>query len=460
MNYTKTDDNNQSISQKDTSFLMIPNSLERFLNKKTSIEKDNSGRDVYVFYGEVLLSDDDLTCEDCGSKMHVHNTFTIILKHVPIGGMYSIVKIERKQLKCSKCSKLKMQEILFKDDNHMITKQLHTMAEDLLSKTTATNKMVSCFTGINKNIVKEIDKARLMIKYTVNGKGEELIPLTEYSKYLGIDEFKLHNGYIYATHIIDYETGHILWIMQGKKKNVVYAFMKYVGDDWMKHVVAVACDMNSDFEEAFKDKYPHIAIVYDHFHIVKNFNEKVIAEIRKEEQKRLEDAGDKAGAKALKRSRFLLTSNTETLEKKDREAAEGKVISNGSALFKKDEVKRTGGHLSKYNEIVNKNELFIIIELIKELLSLAYNKNNTKEEMADYIFQIMELCEENGNTHLLWFKKLLYEHFDGIINYAIYNISSGEIEGINNKVKTLRRQAYGYPDDDYFFLKLLDMSRH
>ncbi|MEG1505534.1 MAG: transposase, partial [Lachnospiraceae bacterium] len=60
---------------------------------------------------------------------------------------------------------------------------------------------------------------------------------------------------------------------------------------------------------------------------------------------------------------------------------------------------------------------------------------------------------------LLWFKRLLDNHFEGIIAHATYDISAGKIEGINNKIKTLRRQAYGYRDDEYFFLKLFDISR-
>ncbi len=59
---------------------------------------------------------------------------------------------------------------------------------------------------------------------------------------------KLHDGYKFATHIIDMETGHILWIAHGKKKQVVYDFIEYVGLKWMSHVKAVARDMNSDFE--------------------------------------------------------------------------------------------------------------------------------------------------------------------------------------------------------------------
>ena len=86
-------------------------------------------------------------------------------------------------------------------------------------------------------------------------------------------------------------TGHVLWIAQGKKKKVVYDFIEHVGMDWMRHVDAVALDMNSDFEEAFLEKCPHIRPVFDYFHLVKNFNDKVVSEVRKDEFKRLMEEG-------------------------------------------------------------------------------------------------------------------------------------------------------------------------
>ena len=79
--------------------------------------------------------------------------------------------------------------------------------------------------------------------------------------------------------------------------------------------------------------------------------------------------------------------------------------------------------------------------------------------MAACISEIMELCEETGNRHFLWFSRLLDRHFDGIIAHATYFLTSGKIEGTNNMIKTVRRQAYGYPDDEYFFLKIFDASR-
>ncbi len=459
MNYTETNNNIQSFFEASDSFLKIPCTLDRFINTETVIKNDSSGHECYIFKGKILISNEELTCACCGSKMHIQQKYTMTIKHLPFGPTSSCIQIDRIQLKCPNCGKFKLQEIPFKDDNHMVTKQLRIYIEDLLSTSNFTNKEVAYITGVNRNIVKEIDKERLIKKYTLDGKGKELIKPTEYAEFLGIDEFKLHDGYKYATHIIDYKTGHILWIKKGKKKDVVYKFMEFVGQDWMEHVVAVACDMNSDFEEAFKERYPHIKIVYDYFHISKNFNDKVVSAIRKDEQKRLESIGDEKAAKELKGSRFILTSKMETLEKKDLEAQEGKVISSGSELFETSEVKRKGGYVSRYNQLINNNELFLIIELIKELLVLAY-KSNDEEEMAEYIFEIMELCEDNGNPHLIWFLNLLYSHLDGILTHATYKISSGKIEGINNKIKTLRRQAYGFPDDEYFFLKLIDMSRN
>lgn len=460
MNYIKKTTNNQDVNEKKSNYLKIPAySLGNFTNTDTTIEKNSSDNDVFCFNGYIELTEEDLICDKCGKKMHINNTCKTKLKHLPFGSTYTCICVEKKQLKCTECGSTKMQKIPFQAEKHFITNDLKNYVEKMLSTNNYTNKEVAYITGLNRNIVKEIDKERLIQKYTINGEGEKLIKPEKQAKYLGIDEFKLHNGYKYATHIIDLESGNILWIAEGKKKQIVYDFINHVEKEWMGKVVAVACDMNSDFEEAFKAKCPHIQIVYDYFHIVKNFNEKVVGNIRKDEQNRLIEAGDTEGAKKLKKTKYILTSSEDTLKKKDKEANEGKILHKSSKLFKKSEIKRKGGNQEKYYELINQNELFLIIELIKELLQEAFRTEN-EEEMIKLLFDIMQLCEEDGNKHLIWFENLIYNHFDGIITHATHKISSGKIEGINNKIKTLRRQAYGYPDDEYFFLKLFDMSRN
>ncbi len=178
-------------------------------------------------------------------------------------------------------------------------------------------------TDLGKNTVKEIDLQRLKDKYTVDGK--TLIKPEKQARFLGVDEFKLRNGYKYASLIIDMESGHILWLAHGKRKRTVYDFIDHVGEAWMDGVEAVACGMNSDFQEAFEERCPHIQPVFDYFHLVKNFNEKVVGAIRKDE-----------------------------------EAAEGKVISRGGELFPQPVVIRKSGYVQRYEELIRQNSFSLL----------------------------------------------------------------------------------------------------
>ena len=388
--------------------------------------------------------------------MHINNTFSCNLWHLNFGQNYSLLEFEKKQFLCPACRFTKVQQVPFQAQGHRITAELLQYTRDLLAIGTYNLKQVAEITGLGKNIVKAIDKKRLEEKYTIDGK--KLIKPERQARYLSIDEFKLHDGYRYATHIIDLETGHILWIAHGKRKKVVYDFIDHVGTEWMDGVEAVASDMNSDFQEAFEDKCPHIQPVFDHFHIIKNFNDKVVSEVRKDEQRRLQGEGRHKAADSLKKTRYILMSSRDTLQRKDLEASEGKVITKANTLFHKEVSSRKSGSEEKYDQPLSENKLLFTLDIIKEMLSEAY-KSSSEPEMADQIIGIMDICDASDNKHLKWFGRLLDRHFEGVIAYATYRISNGLIEGINNRIKTLRRQGYGYPDDEYFFLKLFDISR-
>lgn len=398
-------------------------------------------------------------CPVCSSLMHKNGTNVTRLRHLPFGDRYTVIEAARERYRCTNCEHSEFIPIGFKAEGHLITEQLRNYTESLLAYG-HTLKAVANITGLNKSLVKDIDKARLEALYVrekENGRRELIKPEVQ-ARYLGIDEFKLHDGYKYATHITDLETGCILWIQAGKKKKVVYDFIEHVGIEWMSKVVAISADMNSDFEEAFKEKCPHLKIVYDYFHIVKNFNDKVVSEVRKDEQRRLIDEGKVKAAEALKRSKYILTSSRNTLKAKDDSAFNGEVISKGSELFKKDEVKQRGGKMERYIQLLSQNSLLFSLDWVKTTLNDAY-KLDSEEKMKIYIDEIISYCKATENSHFIWFAKLLKNHEEGIVNHAKYRISNGKIEGINQKIKTIRRQSYGLPDDEYFFLKLFDASR-
>ena len=455
MEYIRTEASGQLVFEKATDYLCIPSCLYGFKNERTTTETAQSGRRVICFRGTLAIEEEDRMCK-CGTRMHINAHSDITLRHLCFGGNLSCVLFPHNRFKCPACGATKSQFISFKAMGHRMTEELYQYTKDLLAHGTYTNKQVAEITGLGKNVVKDIDKQRLQELYTVGGKG--LIKPEKTTRILGIDEFKLHNGRKYATHIIDMETGHILWIANGKKKQVVYDFIDHVGLEWMDSVEAVACDMNSDFQEAFEKRCPHIQPVFDHFHLIKNFNDKVVSEVRKDEQRRLYEGGDIEAAKALKKTRYILMSKRSTLQKKDLDAEAGRVIHHGSPLFGTADVVRKSGYEEKYDALLRENTLLFTLDLIKEKLDDAY-KDTDEARMAEKIIDIMDICEATGNRHLLWFRNLLDKHFEGIIAHATFQITSGKVEGINQKIKTLRRHGYGYPDDEYFFLKLFDASR-
>ena len=456
MDYIRTDADGQLTLTQSTEFLFLPSCLYGFHNTDTTVETAKSGRTVYCHKGTLDLPEEERICS-CGQRMHINSHPDIYLRHLCIGGSLSCLLFPHNQLRCPGCGATKSQHISFKAAGHLITDALYEYTSGLLASGTYTNKQVAEITGLGKNTVKAIDKKRLQELYTTDN-GRKLIKPERQAKYLGIDEFKLHNGRRYATHIIDLETGHVLWIQNGKKKQVVYDFNDHVGMEWMSGVEAVACDMNSDFQEAFEEKCEWIQPVFDYFHIVKNFNDKVVSEVRKDEQRRLYEEGNIEAARALKKTRYILMSNRSTLQKKDDDAASGRIIHKGSPLFKTEDIKRKSGYEAKYDTLLQENKLLFTLDLVKEKLSAAYTLAD-EARMASAISDIMDICQATGNKHLLWFEKMLDTHFSGIIAHATYKISSGKIEGINQKIKTLRRHGYGYPDDEYFFLKIKDMSR-
>ena len=195
------------------SFLMIPSALEGFSNTDTSVEMSKSGRTVYCFSGN-LKDDMPRTCSCCGSRMHVNNHLNASLRHLCFGGALTVVKFAKLQLRCPECGATVMQDVPFKAKHHRITQELYNYARDLLALGNYTNRQVGQITGLDENTVKTIDKRRLQEEYTIDGK--KLIRPEHPARILGIDEFKLHDGHRYATHIIDMDNGHILWISYGK----------------------------------------------------------------------------------------------------------------------------------------------------------------------------------------------------------------------------------------------------
>ena len=157
----------------------------------------------------------------------------------------------------------------------------------------------------------------------------------------------------------------------------------------MSHVQAVACDMNSDFQEAFQDRCPWISIVFGYFHIVKNFNDKVVSEVRKDAQRELIASGEIEQARLLKGSKYILMSSkatlaskdAKTLASKDAKGKAGAMMGGENTLFGLKPVLAKTGFVKRYNELLKVNSLFMTCDLVKDQLERAF-KCSDPEEMV------------------------------------------------------------------------------
>ena len=161
----------------------------------------------------------------------------------------------------------------------------------------------------------------------------------------------------------------------------------------------------------------------------------------------------------LTNTKYILTSNRQPLRKRDDKAKENRKANIEGKIFDGGKQTETrGGNEELYDVLLKENNLLFLSDMVKKKLSHAYTLDD-ECKMAKEITEIIDICNDSGNRHFIWFVRLLENHFESIIANGTYKIYSGKVEGTNNLIKTVRRKAYGYRDNDYFFLKIMDESR-
>lgn len=460
-------------------FLVVPSYCEGFKqvgSPRYDSRQINVGtitNECFVGFSELtytgkLRTDDSYVrfCPKCGAVLHGNGVSYVRLKHITYGSTYQTIEVEVKRYRCSSehCEFSCTEKIPFQAGGHRITvaayNEIYRLLEMKGSKTSL--KALSIQTGVDAKIIRAIDKQRLYDKYTENGEGKKLLPPRKQARILGVDEFLLHRldrSDKFATFVMDMETGEILWVAHSKTKEAIREFARYVGTDWLKGVEALACDMNADFYEALKEFNPNIKQIYDHFHLIKNLNDKVITPTRIAIQNEMEKKADEKGLKLIKGSKYLLTSSRNRLKERDDIARNWKAEGSEEHLFNGVQKKAPkGGRHDRYQELLHLNEDLFVVDMLKDYLDEAY-KCHSKGAMNAVILAAIDICDKSANKHIKWFGKLLMNHLEGITNFGEFRLTSGKVEGTVRKIKFIRALGFGYPDDDYFFLKIIDGTR-
>lgn len=229
---------------------------------------------------------------------------------------------------------------------------------------------------------------------------------------MSIDEISKRKGHQdFATVVCDIERGTLLEVIDSHHQEEIIEVLKQQPQEVREQVKEVSIDMWGGFPKVVRDVFPNAQVVFDRFHVIKAVNEE-LNKVRKQT------------GMTVKGSKFILLKN--------------------------------GGDLTEEEQ----TKLIPILNSSKRL-KLAYE---LKEEFRE-IFETGDSVESGKEQLLLWLKKAravycdvlttIRNHLDGICNYFLSCTTSGVMEGINNRIKLIKRQAYGFVNFDNFRARLL-----
>lgn len=350
----------------------------------------------------------------CCNDWHVirHGGIFRWFQTLPIGKKQVYVALHIPRVECRLCGIVRQIEIGFADPRRTYTKSFERYALELSRHMTI--KDVANHLGVSWDIVKDIQK-RYLSKHYAHPRLKDL-------NLIAIDEISIGRGHRYLTVVLDLLTGAVVFVGDGKGADALLPFWKRLKSSRAK-IDAVAIDMSPSYISAVSTNLPTATIVFDHFHIVKMFNDK-LSELRRDLQRDAEESHKEV----LKGTRWLLLKNPGNLRQEHNEQ-------------------------QRLEAALQLNKPLATAYYLKEDLRQLWSQKN-KDSAATFLDDWITQARSSDIKMLDKFADTLDRHRHGILAYYDYPISTGPLEGTNNKIKTLQRKAYGFRDIEFFKLKI------
>ena len=354
-------------------------------------------------------------CSGCGEWVAcVHDVEQRYVRDLPIFETQVELIVPRVRLLCPRCGP-KLEHLSWLRPYSRVTVRLADSVARLCKLMSI--RHVASFYGLAWTTVKLIDKRHLQ---------RELGPINLSGvRVIAMDEFAIHKGHRYATVIVEPYRKQVLWLGLGRGRADVRPFFELLGAAGRAALQAVAMDMNAGYAEKVRAQCPQAQIVYDLFHVVAKYTRQVIDRVRVDEANRLRH--DKPARHLVKSARWLLARNPENISRPEDRIRLRDLLSANRALFK----------------------VYVMKDDLKTLWS--YRHSGYAERFWQ---QRYRRAMYSRIAPLKAFARNLKGYLPGILSHCRWPLGTNLVEGINNKIKVIKRMAYGYRDDDYFFLKI------
>lgn len=357
----------------------------------------------------------ELRCPCCGSRdVTCRGQVERPFKSLPIGLKPVSILLAIQRVWCEACDVVRQVRIGFADQRRSYTRGFERYALELLRHMTIQD--VAQHLGVSWDVIKDIEKRNLEKHFSR--------PKLRKLKRIAIDEISIGKGHHYLTTVLDLITGAVVFVGDGKGADALVPFWTRLKRSRAK-IKAVAIDMSPAYISAVMENLKEATIVFDHFHVIKLFNEK-LSDLRRTLYHHALTQEEKH---VIKGTRWLLLKNPENLDE-------------------------TRNEQERLQEALALNQPLATAYYLKEDLRQLWsqpNKRTAKTFLKDWVAR----AKASGIKMLVKFANTLMAHASGILAYYNFRISTGPLEGTNNKIKVMKRQAYGFRDMEFFKLKIM-----
>ena len=356
-------------------------------------------------------------CSHCGSaKVTSRGRIPRQFRAVPLGKKPVFIEFDVPRVYCKDCHRTRQLKIGFADPKKHYTKSFARYVLELSRLTTIQD--VADHLGLSWGTVKEIQREYLARHYAK--------PKLKHVTEIAIDEISIGKGHRYVTVVLDLDSGAVIYVGRGKSAESLEPF-------WVRlrashaQIQAVATDMSPAYIGAVLEHLPDAVHVFDRFHVIKLFHHE-LSELRRELYR---EAKDRLQKDVLKGTRWLLLKNPENLDEEKQES-------------------------KRLKEALQLNASLAAAYYLKEDLRQFWSQK-TYLRAARFLDRWCERAEATGIRRMHKLANTIRAHRSGLLNWYIYPISTGPLEGTNTKIRALQRQAYGYRDYQFFLLKLYQL---
>jgi len=357
-------------------------------------------------------------CEKCGKTTdRIHTNNYQLVRDLPFSKNTTYLKINRRQMRCPHCQNKFTEELDFIRKRRLHTKRFVLgIVEEVLNSDI-------------QNVAKRNDLSEQEIETMLKDLGQDLIEEKPINlDKLGIDEIAVVKGQKnYYVVLVDLEKSKVIGLIERRTEEKVTEYLKAWGKEVLGQIKEVSIDLWKSYKNIAEKLMPQAKIVADRFHIMKQVNDELDVARRKikRETEAIKNKSEREPIlEGLKKSKYVLLKNQKDL--------------NESEQAKLKEIEKVSPILAKMHSLK---------EEFRSIFETSTNWGEGLLEIADWLRDVSQYFPKSFGTIKRWIGE--------IIAYFDEGTTQGVVEGINNKLKLIKRRAYGFTNFDNFRLRSL-----